>query len=82
MDISLILIFWLACGVVAMLIYTKKGRSGLVGFLGGFLCGPIGLLLALASSNVLPKCPFCAERINKEAIVCPHCQRDLRKKTE
>jgi DNA-directed RNA polymerase subunit RPC12/RpoP len=22
-------------------------------------------------------CPFCAERIKKEAIVCPYCSRDI-----
>lgn len=22
-------------------------------------------------------CPFCAEKIKAEAIVCPHCRRDL-----
>lgn len=76
MDVFILLI-WVICGIAAMAVYQRKGRSGVTGFLGGFLLGPIGLILAILSGNNLPKCPFCAERIQKEAKVCPHCQRDL-----
>jgi hypothetical protein len=24
-----------------------------------------------------PRCPSCAELVRPEAIVCPHCQRDI-----
>jgi hypothetical protein len=68
---------WFLCGMIAASIYQRKGRSGITGFLGGFLLGPLGVILALASGSNLPKCPFCAERIQQEAKVCPHCQRDL-----
>lgn len=68
---------WLICGIVAALIYQSKGRSGVSGCLGGVILGPIGLLLAIASSDARRKCPHCAERIQKDAKVCPHCQRDV-----
>ena len=77
MDLLCILGFWFICGLVAAAIYQRKGRSGVAGFLGGVFLGPIGILLALASGSNLPKCPYCAERIQPEAKVCPHCQRDL-----
>lgn len=45
------LIIWVLCGLAAMYIYQKKGRSGLIGFLGGFFLGPIGLILALVTQE-------------------------------
>jgi len=70
---------WFLCGIIASAIYSRKGRSGCVGLLGGFLLGPIGVILALVAGSGLPKCPYCAERIQPDAIVCPHCQRELPK---
>lgn len=34
----------------------------------------------LSNSNKYKRCPFCAEIIKREAIVCKHCKRDLRNK--
>lgn len=39
--------------------------------------GPIGWIIALVIEGDFRKCPFCAENVKDEAIVCPHCQRDL-----
>jgi predicted amidophosphoribosyltransferase len=46
------------------------------GILGGFLLGPLALLMFAVSPD-RAKCPHCAERVRFEAKVCPHCQRDL-----
>ena len=45
------LIIWLIFGAMAGMVYRNKGRSYRVAFIGGFVLGPIALLLALLSSS-------------------------------
>lgn len=72
-------IFWLIFGVIAMAIYSKKGKSAFVGFLGGFLLGPIGILLALISKpnkEVLEsreKLEVQGRIVAGELKKCPYC---------
>jgi uncharacterized membrane protein YvbJ len=33
-------------------------------------------------SESIKQCPFCAEDINTDAIICKHCKSDLKKKIE
>jgi len=41
------------------------------------LFGPIGWLIAALNSGKLRKCPFCAELVKPEAVVCKHCGHKL-----
>jgi hypothetical protein len=74
--------FWLAstCSNVA----RKKGRSSFGWYCIGLISGPVGLMLALIVNPTpgfhVPEerpCPYCAESVRFEAIVCKHCHRDI-----
>ena len=80
-------LIWICLGVVGAMISGNKGNSGCGGFILGALLGPIGLLMAFFSSDNeeakqrksgnTKKCPYCAEYVKPDAIVCKHCGRQL-----
>ena len=69
------LFLWTMCGVIAGLIGSQKGQ-GCGGVVAGVLLGPFGILLILFTTGNRAKCRFCREKIDREATVCPRCQRD------
>ena len=89
--VVLFVFFWVFFSFIAADIATRKGRSGIGFFFLSILLTPlIGIISAIIAtptqnqveddkvkSGSAKKCPFCAEIIKKDAVVCHFCKRDL-----
>lgn len=80
-----VVILWAGInGIIGYAIGSSKNKIGECMAL-CIMLGPIGWLISLfvsapkAAAPAAPNrvCPFCAENIKPQAIVCPHCRRDL-----
>lgn len=83
-------IIWIVLSIIAAIIARNKARSAIGFFLLAFFLSPIvGIVAALVAgpdrkkleekqiaSGEYKRCPYCAEVIRKEAIICPHCRHD------
>jgi len=65
-------------GFLTASVWSRKGGSAFTGFVLGILLGPIGLIIALVGGDQRAKCPYCSERIQADAIICPHCRTTLK----
>lgn len=72
MTWELIVFAWLLPAGIAYTIGRSRNQGGL-GLLLGLLLSWIGVVVALLLPSGGAKCPACAERIQRDAVVCKHC---------
>ena len=84
-----LLVWWFVFGTASAVAWRHRGGDTFSGFLIGFFFGVFGLgytLLATPSGVALAEareealyreCPYCRERMRRDASVCPHCHRDV-----
>ena len=85
-----VILIGIVCGVCSANIAKAKGRNEFAWFFCGFAINLAGILFALlvepnheqmVRDNQRKRCQFCAEVINVEARICPHCRSEQPQKT-
>jgi len=69
-----LIMFAFVTGLIASLIGSSRGGSGVGWFFAGFFLNVIGIILAFTAGV---KCPECQSKINGKATRCPKCQAEI-----
>jgi uncharacterized membrane protein YtjA (UPF0391 family) len=75
------LIIAVIAGIIGGIIAQRKGYNQLLWFI---LCAFVPLLIFVVlilppqeSKGITKKCPYCAELIKEDAIICKHCGNNV-----
>lgn len=79
-QIEMLIISALILGLLPATIGKIKGYSFILWWFLGAAFFIIALPLSLFISSDFKKCPHCAEKIKKSAVVCRFCHRELESK--
>lgn len=71
----LLVLVWLFFGFLAGVVGTNRSGGWAMWFFLGLVFGPFALLAAFFAGK---ECPYCKHTTHVDAVVCPHCQSDLK----
>ncbi|HWD26749.1 MAG TPA: zinc ribbon domain-containing protein [Rhizomicrobium sp.] len=78
-----IVVLVILLGLIPAIIASSKGYSFGLWWIYGMalfiVALPHALMLDVGGSKAT--CPFCRESMNRDAVVCPHCHREMKDKT-
>jgi hypothetical protein len=82
---TLFVLLWFVLAITTGGAARSRGRSGLGWFLLALVISPLLALLVLAAAGTkttqqdgpTKTCQFCQSKVHADALVCPHCQRDI-----
>src|SRR5262245_19264572 len=77
-----VVFLWLLLSLAVGLFAARRGRSSVGWCLVSLAISPLlGLVFLLAvgpaADAARAPCPFCAEAVKVDAVLCPHCRSDL-----
>ena len=77
----MIFLIWFALCILVSVYASGRGKSGLLYFFISLILSPLlGFIIALiVDDDTKRTCPNCGEKINIQAIECPHCSKEFKK---
>jgi len=70
-------VLWMAIALVPAFIARRKGLSFWGYYVFGLLLWIVAVPVALLAPSARPRCPDCAEVVQREARRCPHCRSEI-----
>jgi len=69
-------LLWMVFGALGFVVGSKKGIPS-IGFILGFLAGPLGFVVVVMLDGNRVKCPQCRKLVDPDAAICAYCRSPI-----